>query len=466
MTKPPLPAPPQPERRGPAVDGRPPGLPARLRRRAARRSASRSWTRSTSPSARTSSRPIRPAADSTTPRWTGTRSASQDVAGASPDSRYGCRWSGRSPPARGAAPAVPGHRDEDHDRRAGARPAPTRSSPYERTDRGAEEVQGLRRQRTRASTSAGRARTSRRATVLFAEGEQLGPRRIGLLAGDRPGQGDGPAAAPGGGDRHRIGAGRAGPDAAEPQHDLRLQLLPAGRRGRAPPARRPSGSAWSATTPSRSRQLISDQLVRADLILTTGGVSQGDYDVVKAVMPGLGACRLRPGGHAARKAAGLRPDRRRPGPDDHAARQPGQRVRLLRGVRSSGDPQADGHPTVRPGRGAVPGGPRDDLDSGRRQLARGIVSYDAGRRRSGWPVGTGRTCWRTWPGPTRWSSCPRRWSAWRPATRSTSGCWARTSSRGDAPFPHLTSSGEARMVDVSRKAVDGAHGDRRRRGSA
>ncbi len=38
------------------------------------------------------------------------------------------------------------------------------------------------------------------------------------------------------------------------------------------------------------KQLISDQLIRADLILTTGGVSQGDYDIVKAVMPEMGSC--------------------------------------------------------------------------------------------------------------------------------------------------------------------------------
>ncbi len=40
--------------------------------------------------------------------------------------------------------------------------------------------------------------------------------------------------------------------------------------------------------PEEVKQIISDQLVRADLILTSGGVSQGDYDVVKAVMPELG----------------------------------------------------------------------------------------------------------------------------------------------------------------------------------
>ncbi len=42
--------------------------------------------------------------------------------------------------------------------------------------------------------------------------------------------------------------------------------------------------------PAALKQVIGDQLVRADLILTTGGVSQGDYDIVKAVMPEMGPC--------------------------------------------------------------------------------------------------------------------------------------------------------------------------------
>jgi molybdopterin molybdotransferase len=41
--------------------------------------------------------------------------------------------------------------------------------------------------------------------------------------------------------------------------------------------------------PAALKQLVYDQLVRADLIITTGGVSQGDYDIVKAVVPELGA---------------------------------------------------------------------------------------------------------------------------------------------------------------------------------
>ena len=40
--------------------------------------------------------------------------------------------------------------------------------------------------------------------------------------------------------------------------------------------------------PAALKQLVYDQLVRADLIVTTGGVSQGDYDIVKAVVPELG----------------------------------------------------------------------------------------------------------------------------------------------------------------------------------
>ena len=38
------------------------------------------------------------------------------------------------------------------------------------------------------------------------------------------------------------------------------------------------------------KETISDALIRADLILTSGGISQGDYDIVKAVMPELGEC--------------------------------------------------------------------------------------------------------------------------------------------------------------------------------
>lgn len=40
--------------------------------------------------------------------------------------------------------------------------------------------------------------------------------------------------------------------------------------------------------PDTLRQTVSDQLVRADLILTTGGVSQSDYELVQSVLPDIG----------------------------------------------------------------------------------------------------------------------------------------------------------------------------------
>ena len=40
--------------------------------------------------------------------------------------------------------------------------------------------------------------------------------------------------------------------------------------------------------PRRFTEALSDQLVRADLVVTSGGVSQGDYDVVKEVLGQLG----------------------------------------------------------------------------------------------------------------------------------------------------------------------------------
>ena len=87
---------------------------------------------------------------------------------------------------------------------------------------------------------------------------------------------------------------------------------------------------------------LSDQLVRADLVVTSGGVSMGDYDVVKEALAPLGTVwfggvAMQPG-----KPQGFGARRRRPGPDRHAAGQPGVVVRLLRAVRAAGDPQADG----------------------------------------------------------------------------------------------------------------------------
>ena len=110
----------------------------------------------------------------------------------------------------------------------------------------------------------------------------------------------------------------------------------------APPARSRTGSARSTTTRASFRKLLAEQLVRADLVVTSGGVSMGEKDVVKETLSALGHGRLRQGGHAARQAAGIRPGLRRADADHHAAGQPGVGLRVVRGVRAAGHPAADG----------------------------------------------------------------------------------------------------------------------------
>ena len=90
------------------------------------------------------------------------------------------------------------------------------------------------------------------------------------------------------------------------------------------------------------KRLIADQLLRADLILTTGGVSQGDFDIVKAVMPEMGPCdfaqvAMQPGKP---QGFGLIGYDRVP-----MIMLPGNPVSAFvsfRSVRASGDPQAHG----------------------------------------------------------------------------------------------------------------------------
>ena len=170
----------------------------------------------------------------------------------------------------------------------------------------------------------------------------------------RPGLGAGAAPSPGGGDRHRLGAGGARSPAAERLPDLRLELLPARRRGAG--GRRPG-------VPGGSGQRRSRAGARADQRPAGPRRSHPDH---RRGEPGrlrrrqvrdarARRHRVRPGRDAAGQAAGLRPDRQRPDPDDHAAGQPGERVRVLRGVRASGDQEADGGHALHPDAGQGPG---------------------------------------------------------------------------------------------------------------
>jgi molybdopterin molybdotransferase len=159
--------------------------------------------------------------------------------------------------------------------------------PYENTDRGVNDA------RVSAPSPAGAHIRRRGEDVevgdqLFAAGRQLGPRDIGLLAAMgvdkvlvRP--------------RPRVVVISTGSELVEPGHALADQrqiydsnsyLVAAAARGAGAVVYRVG---LVGDDPEEVKQVISDQLIRADLIVTTGGVSQGDYDVIKAVVPELGA---------------------------------------------------------------------------------------------------------------------------------------------------------------------------------
>lgn len=158
--------------------------------------------------------------------------------------------------------------------------------PYEATDRGSDDVMiylaaepGQHVRRRGEDIEAG-------ATVLE-YGERLRSRSIGLLAAlgmdkvlVRP--------------RPRVVVLATGSELVEPGLDLERedQIYDSNSFMLAAAAREAGAQVFRVgrvpDDPAEMKQVINDQLVRADLILTSGGVSQGDHDVVKQVMPELG----------------------------------------------------------------------------------------------------------------------------------------------------------------------------------
>jgi molybdopterin molybdotransferase len=157
--------------------------------------------------------------------------------------------------------------------------------PYEWTDRGVAQVAisqapsvGQHIRRAGEDVSAG--------DLLIDEGTVLGPRHLGLLAAvgratvlARP--------------RPRvviISTGSELRDVGTPlSHDAiydgNSYLLAASARAAGAIAYRVG---IVPDEPRAFMDALSDQLVRADLVVTSGGVSQGDYDVVKEALAGLG----------------------------------------------------------------------------------------------------------------------------------------------------------------------------------
>jgi molybdopterin molybdotransferase len=169
--------------------------------------------------------------------------------------------------------------------------------PYEWTDRGVAQVritqaptEGQHIRRAGEDVSEG--------DVLIEDGTVLGPRHLGLLAAvgrstvvSRP--------------RPRVVILSTGSELREPGTPLGHDSVYDGNSWLlAASARRAGAIAYRVgIVPDEPRAFLdalSDQLVRADLVVTSGGVSQGDYDVVKeALRPTgtvwFGGVRMQPG---------------------------------------------------------------------------------------------------------------------------------------------------------------------------
>lgn len=155
--------------------------------------------------------------------------------------------------------------------------------PYEVTDRGVARVL--------ISEPVGVGRHIRRAGEdvqagdrLFEAGQVLGPRQIGLLAGvgrasvlTRP--------------RPRVVIISTGSELREPGAPLGPDSVYDGNSFLLAAAVREAGAIAYRVgivpdDPHTFREALEDQLVRADLVITSGGVSQGDHDVVKEALSG------------------------------------------------------------------------------------------------------------------------------------------------------------------------------------
>lgn len=122
--------------------------------------------------------------------------------------------------------------------------------------------------------------------TVLAEGTVLGPREIGLLASlgaprakARP--------------RPRVVVISTGDELREPGTHLEFDSIHDGNSYMLAAAVRDAGAICYRVgavedSPRTFRKVLSEQLVRADLVVTSGGISKGDHDVVKETLSALG----------------------------------------------------------------------------------------------------------------------------------------------------------------------------------
>jgi molybdopterin molybdotransferase len=153
--------------------------------------------------------------------------------------------------------------------------------PYEWTDRGVDSVR-IEQAPTRGQHIRPAGDDVAEGDLLIQQGDILGPRRLGLLAS----VGRATVLAP---PRPRVVILSTGSELREPGgrlgHDSIFDgnsflLAAAARRAGAIPYR----VGIVPDEPAAFLEALDDQLVRADGVVTSGGVSQGDFDVVKAAL--------------------------------------------------------------------------------------------------------------------------------------------------------------------------------------
>jgi molybdopterin molybdotransferase len=154
--------------------------------------------------------------------------------------------------------------------------------PYEWTDRGVARVQITQAPRDKGEHVRPLGDDVRAGDLVISEGTVLGPRQLGLLAAVGRAT---VAARP----RPRVVILSTGSELRDPGQPLGHDSIYDGNSYLlAAAARRAGAIAYRVgivpDEPAKFLEALSDQLVRADLVITSGGVSQGDFDVVKEAL--------------------------------------------------------------------------------------------------------------------------------------------------------------------------------------
>jgi molybdopterin molybdotransferase len=154
--------------------------------------------------------------------------------------------------------------------------------PYEWTDRGVARVVITRAPQDRGEHVRPVGDDVRAGDLVVSEGTVLGPRHLGLLAAVGRAT---VAARP----RPRVVVLSTGSELRDPGQPLGHDSIYDGNSYLlAAAARRAGAIAYRVgivpDEPAKFLEALNDQLVRADLVVTSGGVSQGDYDVVKEAL--------------------------------------------------------------------------------------------------------------------------------------------------------------------------------------